>query len=124
MVATAASCQFKPGQSGNPNGRPRGSKNKIRFDAAEILKNEGCNPFKILAQIALGNPAYNKGEPIGAYTRKDAASELCSYVLPKLKAVELSTAQKENISLLINCKNETQVEKRFVELENEKENNE
>lgn len=85
-----ASTQFKPGQSGNPGGKPKGTKSKIRFDVAAILKEEGCNPFKILAQIALGNPEYNRGQQLGAMVRKDAASELCAYVAPKLRSIEIT----------------------------------
>lgn len=72
---------FKPGQSGNKNGRPKHSKNKFRFDVAEILKKEGCNPFQILADIAMD-------ETKSIHARTTAASELCSYVAPKLKQIE------------------------------------
>jgi hypothetical protein len=93
---------FKKGESGNPNGRPKGAKNKIRFDVAEILKAEKCNPFKILAQIALGNTDYNNDRPITAYLRKDAAAELAGYVAPKLKSVEITSDQLDNFTVMLN----------------------
>jgi len=93
---------FKKGQSGNPNGRPKGAKNKIRFDVAEILKEQGCNPFVVLAQLALGNADYNRGNAVTGYLRKDAAAELCQYVAPKLKSVEHSAGSGDAISVVLN----------------------
>jgi hypothetical protein len=93
---------FPKGVSGNPIGRPKGSKNKVRYDVAEILKAEGCNPFKILAQIALGNTDYSNGKPIGVFTRKEAASDLASYVAPKLKSIELTGEERENFAVFLN----------------------
>ena len=72
---------FAPGQSGNKSGRPKFSKNKFRFDVAEILKEHKCNPFQILADIAMD-------ETKSIHARTSAAAELCSYVAPKLKQIE------------------------------------
>lgn len=94
--------RFQKGLSGNPNGRPKGAKNKVRFEVAEILKEEGCNPFKILAQLALGNADYNRGVQVTGYLRKDAAAELAQYIAPKLKSVELTGDQLENFTLFMN----------------------
>lgn len=94
--------RFQPGNSGNPKGKPKGTKNKIRFEVAEILARENCDPFKVLAQIALGNIEYNNERPITGYLRKEAAAELCTYVAPKLKAIELSSEQLENFTVMLN----------------------
>lgn len=72
--------QFKKGQSGNPNGCPKGLIKKFRFDVAAILKAEDCNPFAILAEIAQ--------ESHSVHARVTAAAELCSFVAPKLKSIE------------------------------------
>ena len=43
--------RFKPGESGNPNGRPRGSKNYKTLAFEERLESLGCDPLKVLATI-------------------------------------------------------------------------
>lgn len=35
-------------------GRPKGSVNKATVEVQEILRRAGCNPFEIMAQIAMG----------------------------------------------------------------------
>jgi hypothetical protein len=37
--------QFKPGQSGNPNGRPNGSRNKATLALEALLDDEGEGPL-------------------------------------------------------------------------------
>lgn len=97
---------FEPGKSGNPKGRPPGSKDKYRFEVAKVLqeieiKNKkgevigvGFNPFVNLVNLALNA----KSE----HVRCMATSELCSYVAPKLKSVELTTDNENPFSITLN----------------------
>ncbi len=80
---------FKPGQSGNPNGRGKGVKNKFKVNVLEACEKYKCNPFEIMAQIANGGL---DGEKATIKERLSAASELGSYLAPKLKSVEHSGA--------------------------------
>lgn len=86
--------KFKSGMSGNPRGRPRGSQTKFRFDVTQILKEAGCNPFQILADIAMGSES--------VHARKDAAAELCSYVAPKLKHIEHAADSTNPFTITLN----------------------
>lgn len=83
------SANYKPGQSGNPTGRPLGK--SLRFEVAAICEQEKCNPFAVLCRLA------NTADP---KTAERAASSLCRYLAPALKSVELSNA--EGSSFVIN----------------------
>ena len=74
--------RFKPGESGNPNGRPRGSKNYKTLAFEERLESLGCDPLKVLATIC-------NDEREETNLRLAAAKELVGYVYPKRKSVEL-----------------------------------
>jgi hypothetical protein len=50
--------KFKPGKSGNPNGRPRGAKNKITIEAKTILEGNTEAITRKAVEMALdGDPA-------------------------------------------------------------------
>lgn len=93
---------FKKGVSGNPGGRPKGARSKVRHDVGQTLKDQGCNPFIILAQIALGNVEYNNGRDITARLRMESSSELAQYIAPKLKSIEITGDEANKISLNLN----------------------
>lgn len=97
---------FTPGQSGNPAGRKPGSKNKLSYkkDVWETCVDVGVDPFRVLAEIAAGILRKPKGTPerIAVYLRKEAAAELCQYIKPKLKSMEIKGDSSEEFSLIIN----------------------
>lgn len=86
---------FKPGICPNPKGRPKGSKDKFRYDVADILHKMGCNPFQILGEIAMD-------ETKSIHARTTAASELCGYVAPKLKHIELASDAESPFTITLN----------------------
>lgn len=83
--------RWKPGESGNPAGRPKGSMNRI--DVRERCEALGCDPFRVLAQIANGDHEglMVSASAISLQSRLKAATELASYIAPKLKSIEVQT---------------------------------
>ena len=66
-------------------GRPKGQKNKYRFDVAEAVSKRGVNPFDHMAEV-MGN------EEMPPELRMKAAIELAGYLAPKLRSVEHTTS--------------------------------
>ena len=75
---------FKAGQSGNPNGRPKGSKSKQTLAVIDRLEALGCDPIEGMAQIAMDERA-------DLSIRAQMYKELAQYIAPKRKAVEMKT---------------------------------
>jgi hypothetical protein len=82
---------FKPGQSGNPNGRPRGSKNQITQDIRkayqDLTEANLENMTTWLAQIAAEDPA----------RAMDVMLRLSEYIIPKLARQEVTGLDGEDL---------------------------
>ena len=90
---------FKPGQSGNPNSRPKGSPNKLRIQTREELwayiREHGpdANPFKRLVDLMMTTD--------NAAIEIACAQTLADRLLPKLKAIEVSGDDGQPLRLLL-----------------------
>ena len=81
---------FKKGESGNPTGRPSGTKNKnkeLKTRIEELLEEE-FTPPKIKALLA----------ELKAQQKLDVLIKLIPYVTPTMKAIEDTT---ENVNTLL-----------------------
>ena len=72
---------FQPGQSGNPEGRKPGSKNKRTLNGEELCEANEFNSMLFLITVA-------KDESLDMSFRLKAAIEINGCMFPKLKAVE------------------------------------
>lgn len=62
---------------------------KARERVKALLEGMGCDPFAILAHIAMGHAVeLGLDEAIEVGDMKDAAKELANYLAPKLRAIE------------------------------------
>lgn len=82
---------FRKGQSGNPKGRPRNSRNKKTSELAELVRNiVGSNLERIQSDLSELSPP----------ERVKAVTTLMGYVLPKKQAVSLATEREQEYKLL------------------------
>ena len=73
---------FKKGQSGNPGGRPKGSRSYKTKLVEEKLAELNCDPIEGMVHLA-------QDEATDVGIRARLFSELANYIYPKRKAVEL-----------------------------------
>ena len=73
---------YKEGQSGNPNGRPKGAKNKIGVDLRDIISEFLTEQFPVIVEDF---------KTLKPRERARVYSELLQYGLPKLQAISLET---------------------------------
>lgn len=71
------------------------------YPVAKILQDMGCNPFEIMAELAMNGETPR--------IKLDAATELAKYVAPQLKSIEFKgdTQTKFNLILNMNGNNDT-----------------
>lgn len=88
--------RFKPGQSGNPGGRPKGATNKdtrkIKEAFHDLLENNLDNISQWLAQVAAKDPQ----------KAIDLTLRLSEYVIPKLARQEIVGNDGQDLKVSFN----------------------
>ena len=87
---------WKPGKSGNPNGRPLGSKNKIRLTKEAFEEVAGLSPGEMLATIARRHFAQNTNQ--GDALAIKAITEANKYIEPTQDAKTATEEKAEDMS--------------------------
>ena len=82
---------FQKGQSGNPHGRPK----RQKIDVYALFEEQDFNPFLELIEL-VRNP------DTGKQAKCDALVELCNYVAPKFKSVEITTDPENPVTVNLN----------------------
>lgn len=105
----------KGGVKGGPkttgSGRKKGTPNKKTQELRDKCEAAGVDPFDVLLQICKGTKEIivkdDKGKektvelPINTEHRLAAAKELCQYIYPKRKAIELTSDEDNAIKVSI-----------------------
>ena len=87
---------WKPGESGNPNGRPLGSKNKLKLTKEAFEDIAGVSPGEMLAMIA--QRQYAQKTTAGDAMAIKAITEANKYIEPTQDAKTASEERVEDMS--------------------------
>ncbi len=88
---------FKPGQSDNPAGRPKGAKNKRTHEIEAILESYEYDPIESLILFATNaREKLRLDQDVSPELRFQAAKEICQYTQPKLRSTDLNVTVRDD----------------------------
>lgn len=87
---------WKPGESGNPNGRPLGSKNKLKLTKEAFEEIAGISPGEMLAMIA--QRQFAQSTAAGDAMAIKAITEANKYIEPTQDAKTAAEEKVEELS--------------------------
>jgi transcription-repair coupling factor (superfamily II helicase) len=87
---------WKPGESGNPNGRPLGSKNKLKLTKEAFEEVAGISPGEMLAMIA--QRQFAQSTAAGDAMAIKAITEANKYIEPTQDAKTAAEDKVEDLS--------------------------
>ena len=87
---------WKPGESGNPNGRPLGSKNKLKLTKEAFEEIAGISPGEMLAMIA--QRQFAQATVAGDAMAIKAITEANKYIEPTQDAKTANDEKVEDMS--------------------------